>query len=207
MDISLIKQVLLLVSPTIIIVIIAFNIHHHLVFGHDVLLWRLIFNLSPESFRNEIQLEFNIWIWKTALWGGGETFLDLVVLEGTGHNLKTKPQYIEASATLLEKWHPIGGRYLELEDNGKPVGLDDVHLLWSDMFSIIWMRLPPKSTAQLNGVFLGLFIAWIWSNVVHNSHLHHTTTEGKDQQTMTMTNENYRKLFIFFLLIIFRTNT
>ena len=66
MDINLIKLVLLVVSPTI--TIIAINIHHHLAFGHDVAFFGGFNNLSPESFRNDIHLEFNISNWKTALW-------------------------------------------------------------------------------------------------------------------------------------------
>ena len=123
MDINLIKLVLIVVSPTITITIIAINIHHHLAFGHDVAFFGGFNNLSPwwPWYQNPSEMTFN---WNSTFQIGRQPFgwcWDFSYIGWFWLNSKTR-------ARLLEKCHPIDGRYFELEDNGKPVWSYDVHL-------------------------------------------------------------------------------
>ena len=118
MDISLIKLVLLVVSPTpslspsllsIFITILPLD-----------MMWPSLV-ASTIFHQNPSEMTFN---WNSTFQIGRQPFgwcWDFSNIGWFWLNSKTR-------ARLLEKCHPIDGRYFELEDNGKPVWSYDVHL-------------------------------------------------------------------------------
>ena len=140
MDISLIKLVLLVVSPTpspspsllsIFITILPLD-----------MMWPSLV-ASTIFHQNPSEMTFN---WNSTFQIGRQPFgwcWDFSNIGWFWLNSKTR-------ARLLEKCHPIDGRYFELEDNGKPVWSYDVHL---PCFPSSGSGFHMKQTLPLNGTF------------------------------------------------------
>ena len=169
MDISLIKLVLLVVSPTISITIIAINIHHHLALRTWCgLLWWL-----QQSFTRILQKWHSIGIQHFKLedspLGGAETFL---ILGGFDSIPRLAPDSLRNVIQLMvdiSNWKTMENQF-------------------DPMMSIchVFHHLDPASHEADTALEWNIFraLAWIWSNVVQNLDL--ASDPQRDQKTMML---------------------